>query len=125
MEKFNRTDECVTMGRYNIIRLLFADDLFLLTFSESGLQHALTYFAAACNIAGMKISTSKTEVLHLSRNPVQCFLQVGGVSLKHVEKFKYLGIAFTSDEGQNEKLDVQSGKAIAIMRVLYHSVVLK
>ena len=33
-------------------------------------------FAAAYGTAGMKISTSKTEVLHLSRNPVQCFLQV-------------------------------------------------
>ena len=47
--------------------------------------------------AGMKMSTSKTDVLHLSRNLVQCSLQVGGVSLKRVEKFKYLGVAFTSD----------------------------
>ena len=58
MDKLRRTDECVTIGRYKISRLLFADDLVLLAFSESGLQHALNGFAAACDIAEMKISTS-------------------------------------------------------------------
>ena len=64
-------------------------------------------FAAACDIAGMKISTSKTEVLHLSRNPLQCFLQVGGVLLKQVGEVKYLGVAFTSDGRQDEELEVR------------------
>ena len=92
------------MGNNKISRLLFADDLVLLASSESGLQRALNGFAAACDIAGMKISTSKTEVLHLSRKPDQCSLQVSGVSLKQVEKFKYLGVAFTSDGRQDEEL---------------------
>ena len=98
MDKLSRTDECVTIGRCKISRLLCADDSVLLTSSESGLQHALNGFAAACD--GMKINTSNAEVLHLSRNLVQCFLQVGGASLKQVEKFKYLEVAFTSDERQ-------------------------
>ena len=102
MEKLSRTDECVTIGRCKISRLLFTDDLVLLASSESGLQHALNSFAAACDIAGIKISTSKTEILHLSTNPVQCFLQVGGISLKQEEKFKYLGVTFTSDERQDK-----------------------
>ena len=58
-------------------RLLFADDMVLLASAEPGLQLALNGFAAACNVAGLKISTSKTVVIHLSRNPVQCSLQVG------------------------------------------------
>ena len=41
--------------------------------SESGLQHALNGFVAGCEIAGIKISTPKTEVLHLLRNPDQKF----------------------------------------------------
>ena len=61
--------------------LLFADDIVLLAFSESGLQHALNGFAAAYDVAVMKIITSKTEVLHLSRKRFQCFLQVGGLTL--------------------------------------------
>ena len=122
MDKLSRSDECVTIGRCRISRLLFADDLVLLASSESGLQHALNGFAAACDIAGMEISTSKSEVLHLSRNSVQCPLQVGGVSLKQVEKFQYLGVAFTSNGRQDEELYVRSVKAGAVMRALHHSV---
>ena len=73
----------------------------------------------------MKISTAKTEVLHLSRNPDQCVLQVNGATLKHVEKFKYLGVAFTSDGRQDEELDTRIGKASAVMRALHYSVVMK
>ena len=65
------------------------------------------------HVGGQSISTFKTEVLHVSGNPVQCSLQVGGVSLKNEEKFKYLGVAFTSDKRQEKKLNVQSGKASA------------
>ena len=125
MGKLCRTDECVTIGRCKISRLLFADDLVLLSSSESGLQHALIGFAAACDIAGTKISTSKTKVLRFSRIPVQCSMQVGGVSMKQVEKFKYLSVAFTSDGRQDEELDVRSGKESAVMRASHHSVVLK
>ena len=70
-------------------------DLVLLSSTESGLQGALNSFADACNTAGMKISTAKTEVL--SRNPDQCELQMKGATLNQIEKFKYLWFAFTSD----------------------------
>ena len=73
----------------------------------------------------MKISTAKTEILHLSRNPDQCVLQVNGATLKQVEKFKYLGVAFTSDGRQDEELDTRIGKASAVMRALHYSVVMK
>ena len=112
MDKLSRTDECVTIVRYKISRLRFADDLVLLASSESGLQHALNGFAAASDIAGMKISTSKTEVLYLSRNPVQSFLQVGGVSLKQVEKFKYLGSHSRVMEGKTKNWMFDQAKQV-------------
>ena len=102
MDKLNRIDECVTIGRCNISRLLFADDLVFLASLEIDLQYALNGFAAACDIAGMKISITKTEVLYLSRNSVQCSLQVGGVSLKQVKKFKYLGLHSRVMEGKTK-----------------------
>ena len=106
LDKLSRNDECVTIGRCKISRLLFADDSVLLASSKFGLQHALNGFAAACDIAGMKISTSKTEILHYSRNPVQCSTQADGVlvSLKQVEKFICPWVAFTSDGRQGIKL---------------------
>ena len=64
----------------------------------------------------MKTSTSKPELLDLSRNAVQWSLQVGRASLKQVEKSKYLVVAFTSDGRQDEKLLGRSGKANAVIR---------
>ena len=61
-------------------------------------------------------------MLHHSRNPVQCSLQVGGVLLTLLDTFKYLEIAFTRDRRQYEDLDVQSGKASVVMRALQHLV---
>ena len=45
--------------------------------------------------------------------------------MKHVEKFKYLEVAFTSDERQDEELDTRIGKVSAVMRALHYSVVMK
>ena len=42
-----------------------------------------------------------------------------------MEKFKYLGVAFSSGGRQDNKLDTRIGKASAIMYQLYQSVVLK
>ena len=125
IDKCSQADECATNGNCKISRLLFADDLVLLSSTESGLRRALNSFADACNTAGMKISTAKTEVLHLSRNPDQCVLQVNGATLKQVEKFKYLGVAFTSDRRQDEELATRISKASAVMRALHYSVAMK
>ena len=64
--KCSQADECTTIGNSKISRRLFADDLVLLSSTESGLQRALNSFADACNTAGMKIRKAKTAVLHLS-----------------------------------------------------------
>ena len=50
---------------------------------------------------------------------------MNGATLKQVEKFKYLGVAFTSDGRQDEELDTRIGKASAVMRALHYSVVIK
>jgi len=42
-----------------------------------------------------------------------------------VEKFKYLGVVFTSDGRQIEELDNRMGKASAVMLALQYSVVMK
>ena len=50
---------------------------------------------------------------------------MNGATLKQVEKFIYLGVAFTRDGRQNEELDTRIGKASAVMRHLQYSVVMK
>ena len=125
IDKCSQAVECAMIGKCKISCLLFTDDLVLLSSTESGLQRALHSFADAGNTAGMKISTAKTEVLDLSRNPDQCVLQVHEATLKQVEKFKYLGVAFTSDGRQDEERGTGIGKASAVMQALHYSVVMK
>ena len=95
--------------------MLFADDLVLLSSTQSGLQSALYSFADACDTAEIKISMAKTEVLHFLRNADQCSLHVNAATLKQVEKVKYLGVAFMSDEKQDAESDTQIGKARAVI----------
>ena len=125
INKCSQADECASIGNCRISRLLFADDLVLLSSMEFGLQRALNSFADARDTAGMKISTVKTKVLHLSKNPDHCVLQVSGVTLKQVEKFNYLRVSFKSDGSQDEELDTRIGKASLVIRALHYSVVMK
>ena len=67
----------------------------------------------------MTISTAKTEVLHLSKNPYQYVLLVNEATLQHMEKFKYRGVAFTSDRWLDEELDTRISKVTAVMQALH------
>ncbi|TWW59155.1 hypothetical protein D4764_06G0006850 [Takifugu flavidus] len=87
---------------WQIGSLLFADDVVLLASSARDLQLSLDRFAAACEAAGMKISTSKSEAMVLNRKKVECLLRVKEEILPQVEEFKYLGVLFTS-EGRMEQ----------------------
>ena len=110
----------ITFGECNVWHLLFADDLALLSSNKSDLQYALDWFFDACLDAGIK-----TEIMCLSRRPVQCSFQTNAVTLKQTKKFKYLGVTFLSDGRQDNKLDTHIKKAGAVMCQLYQSVVLK
>ena len=52
-------------------------------------------------------------------------LQVSGNTLQQLEMFKYLRKIFTSDRKQNKEIDTGIGKANAVLRELYRSVVTK
>nr|XP_054600482.1 uncharacterized protein LOC129164434 [Nothobranchius furzeri] len=80
-------------------------------------------FAAECEAAGMRVSTSKSMVL--DRKRVACQLLVGGEVLPQVEEFKYLGVLFTSDGRRDREIDRRIGSASAVMRMLNRSVVVK
>ncbi|KAI3359028.1 hypothetical protein L3Q82_015427 [Scortum barcoo] len=76
--------EGVWFGNHRISSLLFADDVVLLASSSQDLQHILERFAAECEAAGMRISTSKSKAMVLDRKRVACPLRVGGEVLPQV-----------------------------------------
>ncbi|CAL9687123.1 unnamed protein product [Knipowitschia caucasica] len=103
--------EGVRFGDHRISSLLFADDVVLLAPTNQDLQHALGRFAAECEAAGMRISTSKSEAMVLNRKKVPCPLQVGGEVLPQVEEFKYLGVLFMSEGRMEHEIDRRIGAA--------------
>ncbi|KAK3535383.1 hypothetical protein QTP70_011279 [Hemibagrus guttatus] len=117
--------EGVRFGDHRISSLIFADDIVLLAPSSLDLQHALGHFAAECEAAGMRVSTSKSEAMVLDRKKVACTLQVEGEVLPQVEEFKYLGVLFTSEGRMDREIDRRIGAAAAVMRSMYRSVVVK
>ncbi|KAK3556570.1 hypothetical protein QTP70_010765 [Hemibagrus guttatus] len=116
--------EGVRFGDHRITSLSFADDVVLLAPSSLDLQHALGRFAA-CEMAGIRVSTSKSEAMVLDRKKVPCTLQVGGEVLPQVEEFKYLGVLFTSGGRMDREIDRRIGAAAAVMWSMYRSVVVK
>ncbi|KAI3351316.1 hypothetical protein L3Q82_005859 [Scortum barcoo] len=66
--------EGVRFGNHRISSLLFADDVVLLASSSQDLQHVLERFAAECEAAGMRISTSKSEAMVLFDRKRWCAL---------------------------------------------------
>ncbi|KAI3356985.1 hypothetical protein L3Q82_003620 [Scortum barcoo] len=112
-------------GNHRISSLLFADDVVLLASTSQDLQHVLERFAAECEAAGMRISTSKSEAMVLDRKRVACPLRVGGEVLPQVEEFKYLGVLFTSEGKMEREIDRRIGAASAVMRSVYRTVVVK
>ncbi|KAI3358420.1 hypothetical protein L3Q82_014845 [Scortum barcoo] len=107
--------EGVRFGNHRISSLLFADDVVLLASSSQDLQHVLERFAAECEAAGMRISTSKSEAMVLDRKRVVCPLRVGGEVLPQVEEFKYLGVLFTSEGKMEREIDRRIGAASAVI----------
>ncbi|TWW74365.1 R2 Retrovirus-related Pol polyprotein from type I retrotransposable element [Takifugu flavidus] len=111
--------EGIRFGDLRIGSLLFADDVVLLASSARDLQRSLDRFAAACEAAGMKISTSKSEAMVLNQKKVACLLRVKEEILPQVEEFKYLGVLFTSEGRMEREIDRRIGAASAVIRTLH------
>ena len=107
MDRISRSSqggEGLWFGGLGLSLLLFADDVVSLSSSVCDLQCSLDYFAVECEMAGMRISTSKSEAMALSRKPMECLLWVGNEFLRQVKEFKYLGVLFAS-KGRMERED--------------------
>ncbi|KAF7225184.1 tyrosine aminotransferase, partial [Nothobranchius furzeri] len=117
--------EGIHFGGLRIRSLLFADDVVLLASSERDLQLSPERFAAECEAAGMRISSSRSETMVLNWKRVECLLRVRDEVLPQVEEVKYLGVLFTSEGKLEREIDRWIGAASAVMRALYRSVVVK
>lgn len=67
----HRGGEGVQFSGLGIASLLFADDVARMASVFGDLQQSLKQLTAECEAAGIRISTSKSEAIVLSRRPVE------------------------------------------------------
>lgn len=114
-------EESVQFGAFRITSLLFADDVVLLLSFDYDLQHAPGWFIGECEVARMRVSSSKSMVLcWKSRN---CFLW--SQPLPQVKRFKYIWVLFTSGGKIKHEVNTWTGVASAKMWVLYQTILVK
>lgn len=59
-------------GGLRLLSQLFADDMVLLVSPGGGLPLTLEWFASECKAMVMRINTSKSEAMFLSRKRLEC-----------------------------------------------------
>ena len=94
--------------------LLFADDCALAADSEEGLQRLCDSFANASRRFGLTISIKKTEVLYQPARGnayVPPNISIGGIQLKAVELFKYLGSIVSNDASADAEITARIAQA--------------
>ena len=85
----------IKIGGHNINHLRYADDTVLLAASEEKLQNLIQIVNRKSMIYEMELNAKKTETMVVTKkqetNIPTCNLTVNGLSLRQVNKFKYLG----------------------------------
>jgi len=80
-----------------ISNLRFADDIAFLADGQPELQQQISQLHTTSSRFGLKISTSKTEVQCISRQPPRLQINIDGTELNQVEQFTYLGGVISQD----------------------------
>lgn len=87
----------VKVGEVIMKILAYADDLVLMTDNVGELQNGINCLNAACGEFGMKISVSKSKVMHVGKSRKEVVCSLNGEELEQVSVFKYLGALFAED----------------------------
>ena len=83
--------------------LLFADDLTVVIDTEEEMQRRWHGWQIGMESKGLKVYTGKTEVMVGSRRGTKANIKDNqGTSLRHLNKFKYLGVTISEEGGSEE-----------------------
>ena len=94
--------------------LIFADDQTMMNNDKTQLQEHIDQLNESCETYSMKISTSKTEVMTVSRRPDKLGININGTRLKQTNEFKYLGSTLTENGKLDREIEIRCKKANAV-----------
>ena len=80
--------------------LLFVDDIALMSYSPSGLQHQLSILDKFCADQGLTLNVNKTKIVTFQPGSIECqAFNFQGQVIESVDVLRYLGIAFHATRG--------------------------
>ena len=91
--------EGIKFGGRNLNNIRYADDTVLIADSEDKLQRLVQGLMQASGEHGLKLNTSKTKVMVISKGDedVRTHINVNGEELEQVSRYNYLGSIVTRD----------------------------
>ena len=115
-------DKCmreICKNESTVITMAYADDIAVITDNQIRLQEELRSWQEQTTRMGLKINTKKTEIMNINRIREQHDIYINNDKLKQTERFKYLGVLFTSDNSQEETIIDRIQKFNANLNMLY------
>ncbi|KAJ7423430.1 hypothetical protein WISP_33871 [Willisornis vidua] len=97
-----------------VCKVIFADDVALVTDSQAALHYLTFCFAEADMLFGLEVSLKKTELLYQSASQKvfhHPHITIGESELKSVQQFTYLGSIIFSDAKIDKEVDKGLAKA--------------
>ena len=109
------SDEC-TPAKIENVRvgcLLYADDVVIMSDTETGLQTSLDKIAAFCNKWSLSVNTNKTKVIVFNKRDLDKFkFTIENELLEIVKSYKYLGIIVSQSGSMTHAISNLSMKAL-------------
>ena len=96
--------------------LMYADDLLLMSETETGLQRIFDRLEEYCDKWDMEVNTDKTKIMKFSGNGHRCktVFRYKSYSVENVFKYKYLGTEFSSSGSWINAISNLSDRAMKV-----------
>ncbi|CAH1258963.1 Hypp2117 [Branchiostoma lanceolatum] len=105
----------VNISGRNINNLRFADDIALIATSPEGLHELLDSTDSTSSEYQLEISTKKTKVMAVAKEPTQVTATCRGEQLQQVPRFKYLGSTLEHTASCSHEINIRLGAARAAL----------
>ena len=92
--------------------LAFADDIVLLSTSQSGLQYSLNLFEKYCSKWRLTVNMKKTKVIIFNSSKIKAKFYFCNVKISEAKDYTYLGIVFKKDGSMCHAMKVLNSKAL-------------
>jgi hypothetical protein len=112
---FDESSDPLILNNKRISNLLYADDLLLLSQSQTGLQTSLQKLETYCTKWHLEVNTDKSKIMIFSssgKTPKHTSFSLGTKTIEAVKTYKYLGVIISNTGNFNKNSEILQFKAL-------------